>query len=74
MSEHSLSDLLDEFSPGDPGEIIEDEPLPVPLLAPKRRKKRKGQHPAQGFICPCPDCLRKNPLRAKAIADKKAGK
>lgn len=72
MNERSLSDLLDEFSPGDPGEIIEDEPLPLP--APKRRKKRKAHHPEEGFRCPCPDCLRQRPGRAAEIAAKKAVK
>jgi hypothetical protein len=74
MNERSLSDVLDEFSPGEPGEVIDDEPLPVPLLAPKRRKKRKGHHPDQVFRCPCPDCLRQRPGRAAEIAEKKAGK
>lgn len=72
MIESPLSELLDEFAPDDVGEIVEEEPLPI--VEPRRRKRRKAHHPDQGFICPCPDCLRKNPQRAKAIADKKAGK
>lgn len=72
MNESPLSDLLDEFAPDEDAAEVDDEPIPVP--DPAKRKKRKKHQNYSGYLCPCSDCMRKQPARAAEQAAKRAVK
>jgi hypothetical protein len=71
MSESLLSELMDEFAPEDDVADVDDEPIPTP--EPAKRKRRRNHHYA-GYVCPCSDCMRREPVRAAEQAEKRASK